>query len=183
MNNQLKKFFNNYELLQYEIKLQNDLEFDFLNGIMEFYDHDELDSKLIIAEINFTIFNSYNMEYFYDMADSISVDFEYVASTFNRYCDDIVSIGSIAIIDTLVINEEISYIKDKVQVIKKLLNMAIEALSIIGTGTILLMTKALILDANINERLILIDELLKIGFLPICEDETDVVIARNLEYK
>lgn len=182
MKNRSKKFFNDYEFMQYEINLQNDIDFDFLTGTMTFFYYDESDSQKIIAEVLFTIFNSFEMDYFYDMADSISGDFEYVASAFNNYCEDIASIGSITIIDELIIKDEFTEIQEKISVIKNLLKLVTDAFSIIGIGIILLMTKTLILNSSANDRVLLIDGLLEIGFLPIYEDETDVVIAKNLEY-
>ena len=44
------------------------------------------------------------------------------------------------------------------------------------------MSKALILNLNEPERILLINELLDINTIPIYQDANDVVLARNLDY-
>lgn len=64
--------------------------------------------------------------------------------------------------------------------IKYFLAKTIEKLQIIGTGTLLFMFKALILNLNKSDRIYLMNELLDINCIPIYQDESDVVLARNL---
>ena len=64
--------------------------------------------------------------------------------------------------------------------IKYFLAKTIEKLQIIGTGTLLFMSKALILDINKSDRIYLINELLDINCIPIYQDKSDIVLARNL---
>ena len=64
--------------------------------------------------------------------------------------------------------------------IKYFLAKTIEKLQIIGTGTLLFMSKSLILDLNKSDRIYLINELLDINCIPIYQDESDIVLARNL---
>ena len=64
--------------------------------------------------------------------------------------------------------------------IKYFLAKTIEKLQTIGTGTLLFMSKALILDINKSDRKYLINELLDINCIPIYQDESDIVLARNL---
>ncbi len=42
------------------------------------------------------------------------------------------------------------------------------------------MSKALILDINKSDRIYLINELLDINCIPIYQDKSDIVLARNL---
>lgn len=51
--------------------------------------------------------------------------------------------------------------------IKYFLAKTMEKLQIIGTGTLLFMSKALILDINKSDRIYLINELLDINCIPI----------------
>ena len=114
------------------------------------------------------------------LADSISGDLEYVASAYKGYCNEVGGIGSVAIIDDFTLIDEPKDFYEKTQMIKYFLAKTIEKLQIIGTGTLLFMSKALILDLNKSDRIYLINELLDINCIPIYQDESDIVLARNL---
>lgn len=186
MTYQLNQFSRKYENIDFEIYLTSDYNFDeIIWGKIIFFDYpweDGVEEKKHVAGINFYIFNTYNLKDMLVLADSISGDLEYVASAYNKYCDTGGGIGSIAVIDNFLIADEINDCYEKIQIIKYFLAKTIEKLQIIGTGTILFMSKALILDLNKSDRIYLINELLDINFIPIYQDENDVVLAGNLDY-
>lgn len=178
MTYQSNQFSQKYEIIDFEIFLKSDCEYDdIMLGRIDFFEYlwqDEVEVKKFIASITFYIFNIYKVEDMLLLADSISGDLEYVASAYNVYCNEVGGIGSVAIID------EPKDFYEKTQMIKYFLAKTIEKLQIIGTGTLLFMSKALILDLNKSDRIYLINELLDINCIPIYQDESDVVLARNL---
>lgn len=186
MTHQFNQFFQKYEKSDFEIFLTSAFDYnDVIDGRMVFFDHlypDGVEVKKLIAAINFYIFNIYNLEDILTLADSISGDLEYVASAYNIYCDEFGGLGSIAIIDEFNLTDDVEDPNEKIQIIKYFLAKTIEKLQIIGTGTLLFMSKALILNLNKSERILLINELLDISCIPIYQDESDVVLARNLDY-
>lgn len=185
MTYQFNQFSQKYDNIDFEIYLTSDYNFDeIIWGKINFFDYpweDGVEEKKHVAVINFYIFNTYNLKDMLVLADSISGDLEYVASAYNNYCDTSGGIGSIAVIDNFLIADETNDCYGKIQIIKCFLAKTIEKLQIIGIGTILFMSKALILDLNKSDRICLINELLDINFIPIYQDENDVVLARNLD--
>ena len=186
MTHQFKRFSKEYEKYNFEIFLTSAHEFDdVIEGRMFFFDSLDpagLEVKNFKAIVNFYIFNIYNLEDILPLADSISSDLEYVASAYNIYCSEFGGMGSIAIIDEFYLTDETKGFNEKIQMIKCFLAKTIEKLQIIGTGTLLFMSKALIFSLNKSERIFLINELLDISCIPIYQDEKDVVLARNLDY-
>lgn len=185
MTYQYNQFSQKYEKIDFEIFLTSDYEYDdIIWGRIDFFEYlwqDEVEVKKFIASINFYIFNIYNIEDMLLLADSISGDLEYVASAYNIYCNEVGGIGSVAIIDEFNLTEEPKDLYEKIQIIIYFLEKTIEKLQIIGTGTLLFMSKALILNLNKSDRIYLINELLNINCIPIYQDENDVVLARNLD--
>lgn len=186
MTYQFNQFSQKYENIDFEIILTPDCEYDeIIWGKIDFFDYpweDEVEIKKHVAGISFYIFNTHNLNDMLVLADSISGDLEYVASAYNNYCDTGRGIGSIAVIDEFCIDDETNDCYEEIQIIKYFLAKTIEKLQIIGTGTILFMSKALILELNKSDRIYLINELLDINFIPIYQDENDVVLAGNLDY-
>lgn len=185
MKHQLDQFSQKYEKVDFEIFLTSDYEYDdIIFGKIDFFEYlwqDNVEAKKFIASINFYIFNIYNIEDMLFLADSISGDLEYVASAYNIYCNEVGGIGSVVIIDKFNIIDEPKDFYEKIRIIKYFLAKTIEKLQIIGTGTLLFMSKALILNLNKSDRIYLINELLDINCIPIYQDESDVVLARNLD--
>ncbi|KXO15858.1 hypothetical protein LV469_05770 [Peptoniphilus sp. GNH] len=185
MTYQFNQFSQKHEIIDFEIFLTSDCEYDdIMLGRIDFFEYlwqDEVEVKKFIASISFYIFNIYNIEDMLLLADSISGDLEYVASAYNTYCNEVRGIGSVAIIDEFNLADEAEDFYGKIQIIKYFLVKTIEKLQIIGTGTLLFMSKALILDINKSDRIYLINELLDINCIPIYQDESDVVLARNLD--
>lgn len=181
---QFNRFSQKYEEIDFEIFLTSDYEYDdIIVGRIDFFEYlwkDDVEVKKFIASINFYIFNIYNVEDMLLLADSISGDLEYVASAYNTYCNEVGGIGSVAIIDEFNLADEPKDFFEKTQMIKYFLAKTIEKLQTIGTGTLLFMSKALILDINKSDRKYLINELLDINCIPIYQDESDIVLARNL---
>lgn len=186
MTHQFSRFSQKYEKYDFEIILTPAHEFDdVIEGRMVFFDYldpDDLDVENFKATVNFYIFNIYNLEDILPLADGISGDLEYVANAYNIYCNEFGGLGSVTIIDEFYLTDEIIGFNEKIQMTKYFLAKTIEKLQIIGTGTLLFMSKALILDLNKSERILLINELLDIICIPIYQDENDVVLARNLDY-
>lgn len=181
---QFNRFSQKYEEIDFEIFLKSDCEYDdIMLGRIDFFEYlwqDEAEVKKFIASICFYTFNIYNIEDMLLLADSISGDLEYVASAYNIYCNEVGGIGSVAIIDDFNLIDEPKDFFEKTQMIKYFLAKTIEKLQIIGTGILLFMSKALILDLNKSDRIYLINELLDINCIPIYQDESDIVLARNL---
>ncbi len=179
------QFFKNYDGCIFEIFLTSSYDDDIVEGHIDFFDYIEQDGREVkknLATINFFIFNIYNFEDMLFLADSISLDLEYVVNAYNFYGNNIGGMGSTAIIDELILYIEPKDYNEKLQIIKYFLVKTIEKLQIIGTGTLLFMSKALILNLNKTDKIYLINELLDINCIPIYQDENDVVLARNLEY-
>ncbi|MBU5668416.1 hypothetical protein KQI68_01040 [Peptoniphilus sp. MSJ-1] len=185
MKFQLNQFSKKYELASYDIFLTSSYDDDMMDGCINFSDFTDLENgeiKYNIATINFFIFNNYNLEDILLLADCVSSDLEYVANAYIAYSDDSGGIGSVAIIDEFRLTIDTKDLSEKIQIIKYFLAKTIEKLQIIGTGTLLFMSKALILNLNKSDRVHLINELLDINAIPIYQDENDVVLARNLDY-
>ena len=184
MTYQSNQFSEKYEIIDFGIFLTSDCEYDdIMLGRIDFFEYlwqGEVEAKKFIASISFYIFNIYNIEDMLLLADSISGDLEYVASAYNIYCNEVGGIGSVAIIDDFNLIDDTKDFFEKIQMIKYFLEKTIEKLQTIGTGTLLFMSKALILDINKSDRKYLINELLDINCIPIYQDESDIVLARNL---
>lgn len=58
-----------------------------------------------------------------------------------------------------------------------------EQLQIVGVGTVLFLTRALMPTTDKYQRIDFIDQLVRMKILPIYQDASDVVIARNMDYK
>lgn len=186
MAHQFNRFSQKYEKNDFEIFLTSAHDYDdVIKGKMVFFDHlclDGVEAKKRIATINFYIFNIFDLEDMLPLADCISGDLEYVASAYNVYCNEFGGLGSIAILDEFILADDVHDSNEKIQIIKFFLAKTIEKLQIIGTGTLLFMSKALIFSLNKSERIFLINELLDISCIPIYQDESNVVLARNLDY-
>lgn len=186
MTHQFNRFSQKYEKNDFEIFLTSAHDYeDVIKGKMVFFDHlcsDRVEAKKRIATIIFYIFNIYDLKDMLPLADCISGDLEYVASAYSIYSNEVGGIGSIAIIDEFNLTDDSKDCYERIQIIKYLLAKTIEKLQIIGIGTLLFMSKALILNLNEPERILLINELLDINTIPIYQDANDVVLARNLDY-
>ena len=186
MTYQFNQYSQKYKESSFEIFLTSDYEYDeIIWGKIDFYNYffpGEVEVKKLISSLNFYIFNTYNLQDMLILADSISGDLEYVARAYNIYCNEVGGIGSTAVIDEFHIAVETNDFYEKIQIIKYFLAKTIEKLQIIGTGTLLFMSKALILNLNKSDRINLTNELLDINCIPIYQDENDVVLARNLDY-
>ena len=185
MKHQCNQFSQEYEHFSFEILLSSSYDDDILEGSINFFDilyPDTKGTKKYIANIIFYIFNAYNLDEILLLADGISSDLEYVASAYGAYSNEAGGMGAVAIIDEFYLTEEAKNFYEKVQINKCFLIETIEKLQIIGTGTLIFMSKALILNLSKSERILLINELLDINFIPIYQDANDVVLARNLDY-
>lgn len=185
MNNQSKQFSEKYEFCSFEITLGSSYHDDILEGNIYFFNYDfngEEEVKVDLCNASFYIFNAYNLEDVVFLADHISSDLEFVASSFRNYCDDFLGMGSIVIIDELNLLEDLPVLNERILSIKYFLTNIMKNLQIIGTGTILFMSKSLILNLKESDRVILINSLLDLNIIPIYQDESDVVLARNLDY-
>ena len=185
MNIHSKQFSEFYQYTNYEINLINSYDPDILNGYITFYDctyKNNYEIKKTILDIKFIIINSFSIEDICTIADSISGDLEYVTSAYRNYCNDISGLGSVVIIEDLNIKKRVESLDHKIQLIKYFLTKTIEALQIIGTGTLLFQSKSIDLYLKNPGRIRLINQLLDIGIIPIYQDFNDVVLARNLDY-
>ena len=186
MSDRYKQFSQKYEYVIFSISLMDSADDNILNGNINFTEDvfregEELVRNLV--DISFLISNSYDMEDIHLLADRISGDLEYVAGAYCRYCDSVSAVGSVAIIEDMVLHENADNSNEEIQLIKYFLARAMEQLQIIGVGTVLFMTKALIPNINKSERIYFIDGLLRMNFLPIYQDYFDVVMARSLDYR
>ena len=183
MKKQFMKYLNDYENLEPSINIVPDSDFDYqlLDGNITFSQYKEEEISEVV-EIIFSIFNSYEAEEFWDMADSISGDFEFVASTYNDYCTDITENGSIAIIDNFIFHSPIEELGEKLHLISVCLKALNNIFRILGIDRIVFMTKSIIMDLKIQDRRSLVNEVLKMGYIPIYQDKNDVVVAKNLNY-
>lgn len=185
MKEQFNQYLEKYKYCNFEISLASNYDDDILEGIINFFDYNYNNNEEIksdFASIEFFILNAYDLDNIVWLADHISSDLVYVASAYREYCNDIGGMGSVAIIDEFDLIDKSQNFEEKVQSIKFFLSKTIEKLQIIGTGTLLFMSKALILDLEASDRILLINELLDFNIIPIYQDSTDVVLARNLDY-
>ena len=185
MKEQFNQYLDKYKYSNFEISLASNYDDDILEGIINFFDYDynnNVEIKLDFASVKFFIFNDYDLENIVWLADHISSDLVYVASAYREYCNDVGGLGSVAIIDEFNLIDKSQNFEEKVQIIKFFLSKTIEKLQIIGIGALLFMSKALILDLEVSDRIFLINELLDFNIIPIYQDSTDVVLARNLDY-
>ncbi len=185
MKYQSNQFSQKYEDASFEIFLTSSYDNDIVEGDIDFFDYiykDDMQIKNNLAKINFFVFNTYDLKDMVLLADYVSSDLEYVASAYSIYSNEVGGIGSIAIIDEFNLTDDSKDYYERIQIIKYLLAKTIEKLQIIGIGTLLFMSKALILNLNEPERILLINELLDINTIPIYQDANDVVLARNLDY-
>ncbi len=186
MKENLKRFFIDNYKFEYNIKIDPDHNFDeILVYHMNLYYHDE-DIRNVeyeqytAADIYAYIFNSCELVELLNMADSISGDILYVAERFYAYSSEILSMGSTVIMDGLDLKfKELEY-DDKLKLYIKLLKQFCDVSYNIGVGNVLLMSKSLQLEASELERKKLISALMKIGFVPISQDEEDFVLVKDL---
>ena len=186
MKNQLNQFFEKCEYCDFEIILRASYHEDILEGYINFYDYDFIcsnEEKIDLSYTHFFIFNIYNLDDLEYLADHISSDIEYVASSYRNYCDDIAGLGTVVIIDELSVKKDFENRNDKVKIIKYFLAKIIKKLQTLGIGTLLLMSKALNFNLTDSDRVFLINELLDFNIIPIYQDCNDVILARNLDYK
>lgn len=186
MKNQLNQFFEKCEYCDFEIILRASYHEDILEGYINFFDYDFSygnEEKINLSYTHFFIFNTYNLDDLVYLADNISSNIEYVASSYKNYCDDIAGLGTVIIIDELNVKKDFENINDKVKIIKYFLAKIMKKLQTLGIGTLLLMSKALNFNLTDSDRVILINELLDFNIIPIYQDRNDVILARNLDYK
>ena len=186
MNNQYRQFSQKYENISFCISLTDSADDNILNGHINFTDDantGEKDLDKNLADIYFLIFNSCDLEDITILADGISGDLEYVAGAYERYCDSILGIGSVAIIEDMILHENVGDANEEIQQVKYFLGRAMEQLQIIGIGTVLFMTRALMPAIDKYQRIDFIDQLVRMKILPIYQDASDVVMARNMDYK
>lgn len=179
-----EEYSDNYGELNYEIKMSNEIDLNMLYGNITFYDEIFEDgTKNKISNVIFFVFDCYELDDFWYMADAISGDLEYVASAYNNYCHGLSGMGSIVIIDTLEIINNDGIFHHNLYLIRMLMKKLIEIFRVLGTGTIAFMSKAIYLNLETEKRRELLNELLQEGFIPIHQDQTDVVMVRNLDYQ
>lgn len=166
----------------YKITIHNEIDLDVLYAKIEFYDSmsESLDNPFAIAHL--VILTGIELEDIHYAADAISGDLEYVASALHAYSKNITFFGSTAILDEMKIIGEPRTQDSRIILIRNLLEQIADAFRILGTGCILFMTKALMLQADNSTRRELINELIKTSYIPISQDETDVVLAKSLAF-
>lgn len=183
MKNQSNQFLQKYKDSFFDIFLSNGDEPELLEGNINFYNYIEEDNeyiKNILAIVKIYTFNTYELKDLFYLADGISGDLLYVISAYCNYCDLYNGAGSITIIDQICIYEDIDNFVQEIKVIQWILLKSIKLLQILGTGTLLFMTKALVLDVEKCKRIKLIENLIDSNILPIYQDNIDVVMAINL---
>lgn len=158
-----------------------------LTGTIDFYNYVENENientenfENKFCHVRFYIFDCYSPKEFWWLSDSISSDLEYVASSFFIYADNIESIGSIMVIDEIKIFDKLEKDSERIKLIRYILSRIVEIFTTLGTGMILFMTKALMLDCSNTVRRKLVNEIMKEGFVPIHQDDIDVVCGKNL---
>lgn len=186
MSDRYKQFSQKYEYVSFSILLTDSDDDNILNGNINltedvFERGEEFTRNLV--DISFFIFSFYDMEDILLLADGISGDLEYVAGAYYRYCNSVSAVGSVAIIEDMVLHENVDNSNEEIQLVKYFLARAMERLQTIGVGTVLFMTKALMPNINKHERIHFVDELLRMNILPIYQDSFDVVMAKNLDYR
>lgn len=166
----------------YTITMDNEIDLDAIYAIIEFHDSMSETSDNPFAIAHLVILTGFELEDIYYVADAISGDLEYVASALRAYSKDIIFLGSTAILDEMKIIREPRAQDSRIILIRNLLEQIADAFRILGTGCILFMTKALMLQADNSTRRELINELIKTSYIPISQDETDVVLAKSLAF-
>lgn len=83
----------------------------------------------------------------------------------------------------MILHENVGDANGEIQQVKYFLGRAMEQLQIIGVGTVLFMTRALMPAIDKYQRIDFIDQLVRMKILPIYQDASDVVMARNMDYK
>ncbi len=165
-----KEDFSDYKILQGEI-IFNSYQYD-----------DENMNEIEVGRINFYIFNTYSNDEFIYCADAISGDLYYVAYAYNLYASDEDYWGSKMIIDNLYFGIEELTSEEKLFIIELFLKVVNDIFETMGTTIVLFMTKALMLNIKIQDSKILLDNLVRIGFIPIYQDEIDFVFGKNITY-
>lgn len=186
MKNQLNQFFDKCKYLDFEIIIKASYHEDILEGFINFFDYDfdhANEEKIDFSYAHFFIFNTYNLDDLEYLADHISSDIEYVASSYKNYCDNIAGLGTVLIIDEFNVKNNFENLNDRVKIIKYFLAKIIKKLQTLGIGTLLFMSKVLDFNLTDSDRVILINELLDFNIIPIYQDYNDVILARNLDYK
>lgn len=162
------------------------LGYKILNGSIIFklyhFDDNENMHEIKLGSIRFYIFNTFSKYEFLDCADSISGDLLYVASAFSLYASNEDYWGSKMIIDDMSFDIEELNFKEKLYIIELFLKIVNDIFEIIGITFVLFMTKALMLKINIDECRVLLNSLIRKGFIPIYQDEIDIVVGKNITY-
>ncbi len=185
MKRQLNQFLEKFADSTAKIELEESYDMDFLEGNIKFSYYDYIDNRdcyIDLIKIDFIVINSYDMEDVYDIADSVSGELEFTVASYKNYCSNITAIGSVAILENFHFYDSIDNNSSKIQAVKYFLSRTMELFQTIGIGTLLFMSRVLINDIKDDERIELIDELLKIKAIPVYQNSYDVVLARNLDY-
>lgn len=185
MKKQLNQFLEKFDDSTAKIELEESYDMDFLEGNIKFSYYDYIDNKdcyIDLVRINFIVINSNDMDDIHDIADSVSGELEFTVSAYKRYCSNIASFGSVAILEDFHFYDSIDDNISKIGAIKYFLSRTMELFQTIGIGTLLFMSRVLLNDIKDIERVELINELLKIKAIPVYQNSYDVVLARNLEY-
>lgn len=185
MKKQLNQFLEMFADSTAKIELEESYDLDFLEGNIKFSYYDYIDNKdcyIDLVRIHFIVINSNDLDDIHDIADSVSGELEFTVAAYKHYCSNIASLGSVAILEDFHFYDFIDNNSNKIQAIKYFLSRTMELFQTIGIGTLLFMSRALINDIKDDERVELIDELLKIKAVPVYQDYHDVVLARNLDY-
>ncbi len=161
MKTNLKEFFTSDYKFEYNINIGPDCNFDeiLIYHMKLYYFGDNADIisgikmiKYEAADIYSYIFNSCEVIELLDMVDSISADVVYVVERFYEYSSNIIRMGSMVVMDCLDLKiKELEYDK-KLKLYIKLLEQLCEVSRKIGVSDILLMSKAIQLEATELER-------------------------------
>ncbi len=177
-----QKYFIDNNELDYGLSINNSEFENMFYFCIDFYYLDiETEEKSSVCKISGVILSPYDEQDILYMADAESGDILYVVESFISHCSQLMNMGSIIVIDNVSTHLETLSFEEKIIIYKNCISKFSDIAIYIGCNFILAMTKSLELRTSREERIQIIDMLMKIGFVPIHQDNIDFVMLKNVD--